>query len=114
MSLSAVAAASSAYLSTPPRNATSSSATASAPQPSIPTMGWNDAPGGVSFGFDRIHCAAAVDTSGLAQYNGGESDSIAATSEYVQQKVIYEAALSMVVHGGMSSSAANHLLRDGY
>lgn len=113
-SISAVAVQSAALLSPLSRNATSSSATAATPQPAIKSVGLNDPVDGVSFGFDRIHCSAAVDTSGLAQYNGGASDDIAAASEYVQQKVIYEAALSMVVHGSLSAPEANYLLRDGY
>lgn len=95
-------------------NATSSGAVASAPAPTIPSMGWSDDITDISFGFGTAHCEAAVDTSGLAQYNGGESNSIAATSEYVQQQLIYEAALSIVVHGSVSAPVANHLLRDGY
>lgn len=109
-SISAIATQSAALYSPISRNATSSGAITSAPQPEISSMSADD----VSFGFGQVHVSAAVDTSGLAQYNGGASDDIAATSEYVQQKVIYEAAMSIMTQSNMSSATANHLLRDGY
>lgn len=113
-SISAIATQSMALAAPLSRNATSSAAVASAPAPQMDSVGWNDNVDGVSFGFGQIHTSAAVDTSGLAQYHGGEGDQISAMSEYVQQKVIYEAALTMVIQGGTSPSVANHLLRDGY
>lgn len=113
-SISAVASAA-AFSATPlSRNATSSSGVASAPIHMTPSVGWSDDVADVSFGFGQIHMSAAIDTSGLAQYHGGESNAIAATSEYIQQKVIYEAALTMVVQGSLSAPEANHLLKDGY
>lgn len=108
-----IAAASSAVLSSAFYHH-STGATASVPQPTIPSMGWNDDVSGVSFGFAQVHCSAALDTSGLAHYNGGESNYIAAASEYVQQKVIFEAAKSIMTHGSVAPEMANHLLRDGY
>lgn len=66
----------------------------------------------ISFGLANPHLSAATDTSGMAQDNGGESSGIAASSEYVQQKIIYEAALSVAMQSNTSRKSALHLLRE--